>query len=118
VARGTPEGPAEAQAVVARLDVVQLDLATLISDTNSGASQSTIAQDTQTLNTDFATLVLAEQQFAQDSRRDQGVAAMPALGAGDASTMQDIDRLFAQLPGPPRAARPSMQGIDQLFAAD
>jgi hypothetical protein len=56
--------------VTSALDVVQLDLAKLISDISSGASQSTIAQDKQTLNTDSAALALAEQQFAQDSGRD------------------------------------------------
>ncbi|HEV3443286.1 MAG TPA: TIGR03118 family protein [Gemmataceae bacterium] len=95
VAPGTPEGPADAQVVVAALDVVQLDLTTLISDINSGASQSTIAQDTQTLNTDSAALTLAEQQFAKDSRHDQGMAAMTAPGAHHAAAMQNIDRLFA-----------------------
>jgi uncharacterized protein (TIGR03118 family) len=95
VAPGTPEGPAEAQRVVAALDVVQLDLATLIADINSGASQTTIAQDTQTLKTDFSVLVLAEHQFAKDSRHDQGMAVTPAPAAGHAVTMQDIDRLFA-----------------------
>jgi uncharacterized protein (TIGR03118 family) len=69
-APGSTEGPAEAQAVAAALDVVHLDLAKLISDISSGASQSTIAQDKQTLNTDSAALALAEQQFAQDSGRD------------------------------------------------
>jgi uncharacterized protein (TIGR03118 family) len=95
VKQGTPEGPAEAQKVVAALDVVQLDLAKLISDTNSGASQSTIAQDQQTLNADFAVLGLTEQQFAQDSRHDHGAAATPAQGARHAAATQDIDRLFA-----------------------
>jgi uncharacterized protein (TIGR03118 family) len=95
VAPGTPEGPAEAQKVVAALDVVQLDLATLTSDIGSGASQSTIAQDTQTLNMDERALALAEQQFAQDSRRDQGTAGRPAPGARHAAATQDIDQLFA-----------------------
>jgi hypothetical protein len=39
--------------------------------------------------------VLAEKQFAQDSRHDQGMAAMPAPGAGHAAAMKDIDQLFA-----------------------
>jgi hypothetical protein len=95
VAPGTPEGPAEAQAVVAALDVVQLDLAMVTSDINSGASQSTIAQDTQTLKMDFGALVLAEQQFGQDSDHNQGMAAMPASGGGGGAAVQDIDRLFA-----------------------
>jgi uncharacterized protein (TIGR03118 family) len=95
VAAGTPEGPAEAQAVVAALDVVQLDVAMLTSDIKSGASQSTVAQDTRTLKTDFAALVTAEKQFAEDSRDDQGMAALPAPAAGHAAAMQDLDRLFA-----------------------
>jgi hypothetical protein len=94
VARGTPEGPAEAQAVVAALDVVQLDLATLISDINSRASPSTIAQDRQTLNTDFATLVQAEQLFAKDSGLDHTTAATPVHHE---ATRQDIDRVFASV---------------------
>jgi hypothetical protein len=40
------------------LNAVQLDLATLIADINSGASPSTIARDTQTEETDFGTLAL------------------------------------------------------------
>jgi len=95
VAAGTPEGPAEAQAVQAALDVVQLDLATLTADIKSGASQSTIAQDTQTLQTDSAALASAEQQFAQDSRHDEGAAAMPAAIGHQAAPAQDIDQLFA-----------------------
>ena len=95
VAAGTPEGPAEAQAVQAALDVVQLDLATLTADIKSGASQSTIAQDTQTLQTDSAALASAEQQFAQDSRHDQGAAATPAAIGHQAAPAQDIDQLFA-----------------------
>jgi hypothetical protein len=39
--------------------------------------------------------VLAEQQFAQDNRDDQGMAAMPAPGASHAAAIQAIDRLFA-----------------------
>jgi uncharacterized protein (TIGR03118 family) len=95
VAPGSPEGPAEAQAVVAALDVVQLDLAKLVSDSNSGASQATIAQDTQTLNMDESALTLAEQQFARDSRRDQRTAPRPAAGARHAAATQGIDQLFA-----------------------
>ena len=79
VAPGTPEGPAEAQKVVAALDVFQLDLQQLLKDISSGAAQATIAQDQQTLQTDFGTLVRAEQQFAQDSSDDQARADMPAV---------------------------------------
>jgi hypothetical protein len=75
--------------------VVQLDLGTRISDTNSEASPSTTAQDTQTLETDSDALVLAEQHLAQDNRDGQGMAAMPAPGASHAAATQAIDQLFA-----------------------
>jgi uncharacterized protein (TIGR03118 family) len=126
VAPGTPEGPAEAQKVVAAVDVFQLDLQQLIRDLSSGAAQATIKQDTQTLKTDFGALVLAEQQFAQDSRHDQGSrhdhgkADRPAPGTGDAAAIQNIDRLFASLAssktlsGGSNAA--AIHNIDQLFA--
>ena len=94
-APGTPEGPAEVQSVVAALDVVQIDLAKLTSDISSGASQSTIAQDRQTLTTDFNALSQAEKQFAQDSRHDASTAIRPDRGHPHPATMQDIDRLFA-----------------------
>jgi len=81
VAAGTPEGPAEAQAVAAAVDVVQLDLAKLTSDISSGAPQSTIVQDRQTLQMDFAALVRAEQQFAQDSSDDQSANEQGRLPA-------------------------------------
>jgi hypothetical protein len=71
VAPGTPEGPAEAQAVTAALDVVQIDLTTLTNDMANGASRSTIAQDLQTLNSDFAALERAEQRFAEDGHDDR-----------------------------------------------
>jgi uncharacterized protein (TIGR03118 family) len=96
VAPGTPEGPAEAQAVVAAFDVVQLDFATLTKDFASGASLSTVAQDTQILKTDFIALQQAEQQFAQDSSHDQGTAATPAPPAGQAAATQNLDHLFAE----------------------
>jgi hypothetical protein len=94
VARGTPEGPAEAQAVAAAVDVVQLDLARLTSDISSGAPQSTIDQDRQTLNTDSAALAHAEQQFAHDGRHDQ-----PAndIGAASGAATSARDAVFADL---------------------
>jgi uncharacterized protein (TIGR03118 family) len=95
VTPGTPEGPAQAQAVVAALDVVQLDLTRLIADINRGASPSTIAQDTQTLKTDSAALVLAEQGFTLDGRHDQRTADRSAADAGPAASTQAIGRLFA-----------------------
>jgi uncharacterized protein (TIGR03118 family) len=123
VAPGTPEGPAEAQKVVAALDVVQLDLGTLVSDINSGASPSTIAQDRQTLNTDFAALALAQRQFAQDqdSRHHPGTAATPAPGAGHDASTQALDGLFAAgwqpHGGHTHGAGAGTQNLDGLFAA-
>ena len=95
-AKGSPEGPADAQAVVAALDVVQIDLATLIQDMSSGASKSTIAQERQTLNRDFATLERAEQRLAEDSHTGQlagSVARVPAVQEG----AKALDAVFADL---------------------
>jgi len=118
---GTPGQLADAQAMAAAPDVVQLDLGTRISDTNSEASPSTTAQDTQTLKTDFGALVLAEQQFAQDSRQDHGNAALPAQGTSDAAAIQNLDRLFASLASSKTVSGGStaaaVQDIDRLFAA-
>jgi uncharacterized protein (TIGR03118 family) len=80
VAPGTPEGAAEGQVVVAAADVVQIDLTTLNNDIASGASASTISQDTQTLDTDFATLLRAERAFVKDGRHDLGVAGNAGRG--------------------------------------
>jgi uncharacterized protein (TIGR03118 family) len=121
VAPGTPEGPAEAQKVVDAVDVFQLDLQQLLKDISSGAAQATIQQDTQTLKTDFGALVLAEQQFAQDSRHDHGKADGPASGGGDAAAIQNLDRLFASLASSKTLSGGStaaaIRNIDRLFAA-
>jgi uncharacterized protein (TIGR03118 family) len=95
VAPGTPEGPAEEQTLMAAVDIVQFDLAKLISDSGSGAGQSTIAQDRQTLMMDLSALQLAEKQFASDGRHDQGTPAMPVRGSGNGRVTRHIDRLFA-----------------------
>jgi uncharacterized protein (TIGR03118 family) len=76
VAPGSPEGPAEQQAVVAAEDIVQLDIAALQTDIKNMASQSTIDQDRQTLITDLVTLTRAEQTFAEDSLDDSGMGGM------------------------------------------
>jgi uncharacterized protein (TIGR03118 family) len=131
VAPGTPEGPAEAQAVAAALDVVQLDLATLIADNNSGASQATIAQDTQSLNMDERALTLAEQQFAEDSRHDQpdndqGASPGSVASARNAvfADLGSLDKIGSRhdqqiAPRPARGTRhaAATQDIDRLFAA-
>jgi hypothetical protein len=95
-AKGSPEGPADAQAVVAALDVVQIDLATLIQDTSSGASKSTIAQDRQTLNRDFATLERAEQRLAEDSHTGQHAGAAARV-SGVQEAAKALDAVFADL---------------------
>jgi hypothetical protein len=79
-APGTPEGAAEGQVVVAAADVVQIDLTTLNNDIASGASAATISQDTQTLDTDFATLLRAERAFVKDGRHDLEVAGNAGRG--------------------------------------
>ena len=61
----------------------------------AGAPALAAAQDQQTLETDFASLVLAEQQFAQDSHDAPGIAMMAAQGTGHAAAVQDLDLLFA-----------------------
>jgi uncharacterized protein (TIGR03118 family) len=70
VAPGTPEGPAESQAVQAKADVVQLDAQRLVTDSSSGASAAMITQDTQTLDADSHALVRAAGAFAEDTRDD------------------------------------------------
>jgi hypothetical protein len=69
-APGSPEGPAEAQWVQANLDVVQLDLQQLATDTASGAPVATIRQDTRTLDAASHALLRAEQAFGEDSLDD------------------------------------------------
>ncbi|HEX5270200.1 MAG TPA: TIGR03118 family protein [Gemmataceae bacterium] len=71
-APGSPEGQAEAQAVIAALDVFQLDVATLQQDLASGADRATIRQDLQNVNTALADVVRAEVRFALDARNDLG----------------------------------------------
>jgi hypothetical protein len=92
------------------------------SDSNGGASPSTIAQDRQTLNMDFGALVPAEQQFAQDSRPNPEMTASPAVAAGHDAPTQALDRLFAAgwQPdvGHTSGTGVSMQALDQLFATD
>jgi uncharacterized protein (TIGR03118 family) len=93
-ARGTAEGLPEAQALVAALDVVQIDVTTLTNDIHCGASPSTIAQDMQTLQTDFVALVHAEQRFAKDNQHDHGMTTAHRHDRDFA-----LDALFARLDG-------------------
>jgi uncharacterized protein (TIGR03118 family) len=99
VTAGSPEGPAEAQMVTGFLDVVQLDLTKLQNDISSGASQATIRQDLQTLQTDLIAFIHAESGFAADVRADAGIKSH---GSGDSSHGFDhdgLDDFFAGLGG-------------------
>jgi hypothetical protein len=69
-APGSAEGPAELQWVQANMDLVQLDLNQLVTDTSNGAPPATIRQDTQTLNADSHALLQAERVFARDTVDD------------------------------------------------
>ena len=69
-APGSPEGPAEAQWVQANLDIVQLDLQVLASDSASGAPAATIRQDVHTLDADTRQLQAVEHDFAKDALAD------------------------------------------------
>ena len=98
VAPGTPEGPAEAQAVQAAVDVLQIDMQQLIKDIASGAPQATIQQDTQTVTADFNNLVRAETGFAGDTRADTHAATGHHEATSSASgAQQALDALFADL---------------------
>jgi uncharacterized protein (TIGR03118 family) len=67
---GSPEGPAESEAVQADLDVVHLDLQQLANDSSSGASASTIQADAQTLDADTTALRRDERAFTRDVLAD------------------------------------------------
>jgi uncharacterized protein (TIGR03118 family) len=103
VAPGTPEGPAEAQAVQAAVDVLQIDTQKLISDIASGAPQATIQQDTQTVTADFNNLVRAETGFAGDNHADMHPTTGHHGGTDSArGQQQSLDALFADLGGQTR----------------
>ncbi|HLW66750.1 MAG TPA: TIGR03118 family protein [Gemmataceae bacterium] len=72
-APGSPDGSAEAQLVMADLDVFENDLATEQKDISSGAPAAQLQQDLQTLQNDFINLVRAEVNFAHDEHADAGV---------------------------------------------
>jgi uncharacterized protein (TIGR03118 family) len=99
VAKGTPEGPAEAQMVQADLDVVQLDLTVVLNDISSGAPASQLQMDLQTLNTDLMNFIQAEIQFTLDSIRDthHGNRATALSGGGHSLHLQGLDKVFAEL---------------------
>jgi uncharacterized protein (TIGR03118 family) len=99
VAPGTPEGPAEAQAIVAAADVVQINATTVAQDIANGVSGATLRQAIHNLNVSLVQLAQAEQRFADDQRDDQS----PSGGDRSASALahhseQDaLDAVFADL---------------------
>lgn len=93
VAQGTPEGPAEAQALQAAVDVFQITLTTVEKDISSGVTGTTLQQDLQNLNTAFVDLVRAELRFAADSRADRSPEGHHGRHHGD------LDDLFANFGG-------------------
>jgi uncharacterized protein (TIGR03118 family) len=74
VAPGSPEGPAELQAVIAAQDVFAINLTTLQQDLSSGASPAQIRQDLQNLKQSLFDLVQAVTIFAADSASDSGLS--------------------------------------------
>jgi uncharacterized protein (TIGR03118 family) len=91
VYQASPQGPAEPQALVAAIDVVQSEIATLRMDIKG----STIPQDIKTLNTDLASLRATEKHFSEDSRNDQSM--IPSHGQKP-DAVRDV--IFADLDGP------------------
>jgi len=100
VAKGTDEGPAEAQMVQADLDVVQLDLTAVLTDISTGAPASQLQIDLQTLNTDISNLVNAEIKFTIDESTDHfhsGKSAADLSGAARGQFHHALDTIFAEL---------------------
>jgi uncharacterized protein (TIGR03118 family) len=95
VAPGTPEGSAEAQAVTAALDIVQLDLTQLQTDIANNASRATIRQDLRTLHADVVALIHAEIAFAHDARVDAD--SDHDNDSGHHGDSDDFDDFFAGL---------------------
>src|SRR5262249_46215525 len=100
VAKGTPEGLAEAQMVQADLDVVQLALTAVLMDISSGAPASQLQMDLQTLHTDLINFEKAEFELAVDTLHDihNGTLRAAALSGGGGSTLhlQARDEVFAE----------------------
>jgi uncharacterized protein (TIGR03118 family) len=97
---GAGEGPAEAQAVTAALDVFQMALATVQNDVATGVTGAQFRQDLKALNTATVDLVHAEARFARDARDDLfpgGHHGDDSSGAGNGQGQDDMDSLFAGL---------------------
>jgi hypothetical protein len=96
VAQGTPEGPAEAQAVLIALDVFQITLNNVIHDISTGVTGTPLKQDLQALDTAFGDLLRSERHFADDNRNDKGHSSSKDI---DKEALADIliDGFFARL---------------------
>jgi uncharacterized protein (TIGR03118 family) len=86
VAKGTPEGLAEQQAVQVFVDLVQIDNETLAKDIANNAPHSQIKQDIKSLKTDLRALVRAELEFARDAAKD----AKHSHGKADSLFLGDL----------------------------
>jgi uncharacterized protein (TIGR03118 family) len=92
---GSPEGDAERQAVIAALDVVQINLNTVRQDIANKVDQATLDQAINDLVTSERDLVRAEITFGRDVLRD-ALQQLKAAGVSSASAHKlDVDRLFA-----------------------
>jgi uncharacterized protein (TIGR03118 family) len=89
VAPGTPEGPAEAQAVQANVDIFQLALTQVQNDLSSGVTGSALKQDLQALQTALINLIRSEITFAHDAARDAGLT-----GSGHHHHHDALDAVF------------------------
>jgi hypothetical protein len=69
-APGSPEGMAEAQFVTANVDVVQLDLATVLQDLSTGVPAATFLQDLRALRAALVALIQVETDFGRDEHGD------------------------------------------------
>jgi hypothetical protein len=103
VAKGTPEGPAEAQAVMAAFDVVQLDLQVVANDLATGVTGSTLNQDIAKFDAAFVQFINAEIDFIQDSFHDATSSASKSGSASHSSLpgadVRELDALFADFDG-------------------
>jgi uncharacterized protein (TIGR03118 family) len=103
VAKGTPEGPAEAQAVTAAFDVVQLDLQVVANDLATGVTGSTLNQDIAKFDAAFVQFINAEIDFIQDSFHDATSSASKSGSASHSSLpgadVRELDALFADFDG-------------------
>ena len=96
-APGSPEGPAEAQAVQAALDVFQIDLNIVLKDIAGGVSGAAFQQAIQALKTSLVDLVRAELHFAADTRADAGKHAASSSGSAQRHGLDILDDIFAGL---------------------